>query len=148
MLQAKTLPKVVCALSAWRGAGPESTLEKNELLILKGWKRKLSGKVLKAYNPVSKEKKELPENCQGKFCTHFMHTHPSLHNTYVLPLSPHSPGKFTTRSHTTKLFLSDIIEHVVQPLPCNAILYMKPDTFCEVKLQNTLVSLKVNCMQA
>lgn len=113
LLQVKVLPKVVRASVAWHGGGPESTVEKNELLILKGWKRKISSKSLKAYNPVTKQKKELPENCVGKF---------------------------STKSYDTRLFLSDIIDHVVHPLPCKAVLYMNADTCGEVDQLNALCS--------
>ena len=43
------------------GAGRESTIEKNELLILKGWKRKINGKLLKVYGLTTNKKKDLRE---------------------------------------------------------------------------------------
>ena len=62
----KTLPKVVRVGATWTGSSSESAVEQNELLILKGWKRKLNGKVIKAYNPYTRAKKELVESCQGE----------------------------------------------------------------------------------
>lgn len=124
LLLVKSLPKVVRACSAWKGSAPESSIEKHELLILRGWKRKISGKMLKAYNPITKEKKELPENCVGNF---------------------------TTKSYDTRLFLSDLMEHVLHPLPCKAILYMNSDTYGDAELPSSLVSailsLKALCTE-
>ena len=51
--------------AAWRGPSQESTLELHALLIFKGWKRKVTSKVMKAFDLNTKERKELPENCMG-----------------------------------------------------------------------------------
>ena len=67
MLQLKFPPKVVRVGASWRGSTPEATVEMNELLVLQGWKRKLSSRVMKAYNFSTKQKKELPENCAGEY---------------------------------------------------------------------------------
>lgn len=62
----KVRPKIVRANAGWRGSSLESTIDVNELLIIKGVKRTLNGKFLKAYNPNTHSKKELPENCAGE----------------------------------------------------------------------------------
>ena len=68
MASLRSLPKVVKVGALWNGGTPDSTVEENELLIVKGWKRKISGKLLKVYNPNTKENKNLSENCQGSYC--------------------------------------------------------------------------------
>ena len=65
LLQLKSLPKILCAGSSWLGPNPETTVDKNELFIIKSWKRKIQGKVLKVFNPITKAKKELVEGCEG-----------------------------------------------------------------------------------
>lgn len=65
MAQTRLYPKVVRVCSAWKGSTPEASVELNSLLVMKGWKRRLSQKVMKAYDINTREKKELPENCTG-----------------------------------------------------------------------------------
>lgn len=65
MFQLTVLPKIVRVTEGWRGSNAEATVDNNELLILKGLKRRLNHKFLKAVSFVSKAKKELPENCAG-----------------------------------------------------------------------------------
>lgn len=52
--------------ASWKGSNPESTVEVNDLLILKGSRRKISGRTLKGYNPNTKETKVLSESCRGE----------------------------------------------------------------------------------
>ena len=52
-------------IEGWRGSTSEATVENNELLIVKGIKRRINHKYLRAISLVSKEKKELPESCAG-----------------------------------------------------------------------------------
>ena len=66
MFQLSVLPKVVRVTEGWRGSTTESTIENNELLIVKGLKRRLNHKYLKFISVTSKAKKELPENCAGR----------------------------------------------------------------------------------
>ena len=66
MLQLSVLPKVVRVTEGWRGTTLDTTIETNQLLVLKGLKRKLNHKFVKAVSVPSKEKKELPENCAGR----------------------------------------------------------------------------------
>ncbi len=65
LLAAKTLPCAVRAGLGWKGPGPNSTIESNELLVIKGVKKRLNSKSLKVYSPASGKKKELPESCVG-----------------------------------------------------------------------------------
>ena len=60
------LPKVLRVTEGWRGSSSESTVENNELLIVKGLKRRINHKYLKVISLTSKEKKELPETCAGE----------------------------------------------------------------------------------
>ena len=61
------LPKIIRVTEGWRGSSSEATVNKNELLIVKGIKRRINHKYLKAVSLTSKEKKELPENCAGLY---------------------------------------------------------------------------------
>ena len=49
----------------WRGSNSEASVNDNDLLIIKGIKRRINHKYLRAISMTSKEKKELPENCAG-----------------------------------------------------------------------------------
>ena len=70
LFQLTVLPKIVRVTGGWRGPNPESTVDSNELLIVKGVKRRINHKYLKAISLASKEKKELPENCAGLYRLH------------------------------------------------------------------------------
>ena len=65
LLRIKNLPKVLRVGEGWEGSTPDSSVKLNELLIIRGWKKRLQGKLLKVYNPATKEKKELAEDCKG-----------------------------------------------------------------------------------
>ena len=65
LFQLSVLPKVVCVIEGWKGPDPEATVETNDILIVKGFKRKINHKFLKVISLKSKEKKELPEICAG-----------------------------------------------------------------------------------
>ncbi len=66
LLAAKSMPCAVRTGLGWRGSGASSTIDSNELLVIKGVKRRLNNKFLKAYSPSTGKKKELPESCVGK----------------------------------------------------------------------------------
>lgn len=75
---------------------------------------------------------------------------PRLQPSPFILTPPHLPlrsGKFSTRSYDTRIFLSDMIDHVVHPLPCKAVFYINADTSGEVEhlsnLSSTVLSLKV-----
>ena len=97
ILLLKTLPKVVRAMKAFKGNGPESSVEQYDLLLLKEVKQKRglkTSRVLKCVHAGSGAKKTLSEDCAG--C-------------------------FSVRSQDVRLFLPEIVEHI--DLPQLAILY-------------------------
>ena len=97
VLQLKTLPKVMRATVSYKGSGPESSVEQNDLLVLKEVKQKRglkTSRVLKCIHPGSGMKKTLAEDCAG--C-------------------------FTVRPQDLRLFLPEIVEHI--DLPQLAILF-------------------------
>lgn len=61
----KVQPKAIRAGVGWRGSSANSSVEQNELLVVKGVKKRLNSKSLKVFNPHTKKKKELPESCTG-----------------------------------------------------------------------------------
>ena len=65
ILAMKVLPKAIRAGAGWRGSGANSSVEYNELLVVKGSKKRLNSKFLKVFNPATKKKKDLPESCAG-----------------------------------------------------------------------------------
>ena len=97
----KTLPKVLRSLTAFKGNSPESSVEENELLIVRGVKSKLKGKVLKVYSPHLSKKKELSESCSGNF---------------------------STKPYDVRLYLPEIAGHLVDPFPLQVMLYVNPET--------------------
>lgn len=97
VLQLKTLPKVMRATASYKGSGPESSVEQNDLLVLKEVKQKRglkTSRVLKCIHTGSGAKKTLSEDCAG--C-------------------------FTVRPQDLRLFLPEIVEHI--DLPQSAILF-------------------------
>ena len=66
-MAAKNMPHAVRCGAAWRGSGASSTIESNELLVIKGVKKRLNTKTLKVFSPSSGKKKELAEQCIGVF---------------------------------------------------------------------------------
>ena len=86
LLPLKVLPKVIRASVGWYSGSAESTVDNHEMLVVKGWKRRLQKKVLKVFNPVTKVKKELPENCECEQGNIVLYHH--LPSTIFGPLSP------------------------------------------------------------
>ena len=102
----QTLPKAVRATKAWKGSSPESSVEENELLIVKGSQRKMTGKhILKVYSPRCCKRKELRETCAGHF---------------------------STKPYDVRLYLPEIVEHVVDPFPMEATLFFNVETAYEL----------------
>lgn len=89
----KPLPKVVCALQAFKGSSADSSVEENAILVIEDIKtgRRFSGKHLVCTQMTDGRmlKKKLPENCVGRF---------------------------TTRPDTVKLFLPEITHHFQLPI--------------------------------
>lgn len=97
VLQLKTLPKVLRAMESHRGSSPETSVEQNDLLLVKEVKQKRGLKttrVLKCVHAGSGVKKTLSEDCAA--C-------------------------FSVRPQDVRLFLPEIVEHI--ELPQSAILY-------------------------
>ena len=102
----KSLPKAVRTTKAYKGGNPESSVAENELLIVKGVKsRKVKGKSLRVLSLVSGQMKELSENCVGGF---------------------------STKPYDVRLFLPEIMEHIKDPYPLKAILYVNSETAYEL----------------
>ncbi|XP_064390464.1 uncharacterized protein LOC135338305 [Halichondria panicea] len=116
LLAAKSMPCAVRTGAAWRGSGASSTIESGEVLLIKGIKKRLNTKTLKVYNLATGKKKELPESCVGKF---------------------------STRPYDVRFFLSDIVEHMPNAIPCQAMLFVHSDTASELPkhLVTAVVSL-------
>ena len=68
LFQLSVLPKVLCITKGWRGPNTEATVEKNDILIVKGLRHRKNHRYLKAICLKSKENKELPESCGGSNC--------------------------------------------------------------------------------
>ena len=71
LLSVSTLPKVVCATKACKGADVKTTVQKNEILIVRQAHRpKLLGKkYIEAFSLVSRIEKYLDADCEGHFST-------------------------------------------------------------------------------
>ena len=74
-----------------------------------------SKKTLKVFSISSKSDKFLPEECHGNF---------------------------TTQPYMNRMLISDMIEHVPNPFPCGAVIYLNPEIY-----QNPATSSKV-CVRA
>ena len=101
LIAAKTTPKAVRAMKAWKGSSPDNSIDLNELLIIKEVKSKLKKKFLKVYSPATGKRKELPESC----C-----------------------GKFSTRPYDVRLYLPEILEHLNDPFPMQAMLFVNAES--------------------
>lgn len=121
ILSMKTLPKAVRATKAWKGSSPESSVEENELLIVKSSHKKLKGKrLLKVYSPTCYKRKELPESCAGHF---------------------------STKPYNVRLYLPEIVEHVVDPFPMEAVLFFSVETAFELPtylISNTVTMCSIS----
>ena len=59
------------------------------------------------------------------------------------------PGKFSTRPYDVRFFLSDIVEHMPNAIPCQAMLFVHSDTASELPkhLVTAVVSLTESNME-
>lgn len=123
LLALRTLPKIVRATTAFRGSGPESSVESNELLSLRGVKKGITGRALKVFSLLTMQKKELQENCQGGF---------------------------STRPYDVRLYLPEIAEFLKEPFPVVAMLYVNAETAEELppNMTSSTVTLKGECVRA
>ncbi len=120
---AKILPPVVAVMSDYSGSYIESTFQENEILIpIKAVTRKIGAnqtKVIKVFSI---------NECKRKYI-------PSPHECDVL---------FSTNPANTKLFLSEIMEHISHVLPCPAQLFISQDA---AKLPKHLTTKQVTVHQ-
>lgn len=118
IIQLKLLPKVIRAMQAYRGSSPESSVEQNDLLLVKEVKQKRglkTSRLLKCVHAGSGSKKTLPEDCAG--C-------------------------FSVRSQDIRLFLPEIVEHI--ELPQSAVLYYGGDN--RLDLPPHLISSEISVL--
>ena len=122
----KALPTVVRAKTAYRAGDPSSSVDELELLIVLQVTKKhkfLRNRVLSVYSVTCATKKMLSEECEGNF---------------------------TTDPYGTKLFLPEILQHIENPFPVPALLFISPDVthnipihlFDELLLLEGLVEIK------
>lgn len=119
LLALNSPPKVVRAMKQWRGSGPDSTVEENELFaIQKTSKAKLkNARVLKVYSLKYKKKKILPEHCVGGF---------------------------SARPYDCRLFLPEITELICDNLPIKVMLFVNSETAQELpqSLASSMVTIE------
>ena len=103
MVAMHSLPKVICATTQYEGANASSSVEKNEILIVKSVKRPkvLGTPQLRVYSVTKGENKILPTHCTGNF---------------------------TTRPRSVCLHLPEILEHVPDPIPSEAVIHIDRNT--------------------
>ena len=101
---AHTPPKVFCALKAFRGEDEKSSVYDNEVLIVKQvLKPRFKGKrAVKVYSLLTNSEKLLHEDCIGQF---------------------------TTQPYMVRMHLLEMIEHVANPFPHQAIVYFSTDIY-------------------
>lgn len=117
ILANKKLPKVIRATQMWKGSGPDSSVDANELLLVRGTKMKLKTKYLKVFSPAMNKKKALPEHCIGRF---------------------------STRPYDVRVYLPEIVHHLKDPFPLQAVLFINSETAQDIPvfLMSSVVTLK------
>ena len=95
------LPKAVRVTVAFKGTAPSNSIEKNELLIIKGIEQKGNRRHLMVYSLTASKIKHLFESCEGHF---------------------------STKPYDVRLLLPDILEHVPQPFPMACYLFTNSET--------------------
>ena len=99
IINAKPLPKVIVAMEQYSGHSKKALFITNELLLIQSISKHGGGlkrPSLSVYSIVSNSKKDIPGDCVARFAT--------------------APW-------LTKMYPSDMMEFVHDPLPCNARLY-------------------------
>lgn len=99
----KTLPTVVRTRSAYKGGDSSSSVEEFEVFVILGITKKhrfLRSRILSVYSITNSVKKMLAEECEGNF---------------------------STDPYGTKLFLPEILQHILNPFPANALMFVSPD---------------------
>lgn len=97
------LPRIVCATKTHPGGDPKSSVEENELLLIKkmGKTTMMRKPVLKVYSLTMKEEKNLHEDCAGYF---------------------------TTDPYRVRLYPPEILAHLSEFLPLKSKLFISFDT--------------------
>ena len=97
------LPRLVCATKTHPGSDPKSSVEENELLLVKklGKTTMMRKPVLKVYSLTMKEEKSLHEDCAGYF---------------------------TTDPYRIRLYPPEILAHLAEFLPLKSKLFISCDT--------------------
>ena len=114
VLANKKLPRAVRAGQAWKGSGPDSSVDANELLLVRGTRTKLKTKYLKVFSPAANKKKALPEHCIGRF---------------------------STRPYDVRVYL---VHHLKDLFPLQAVLFINSETaqYIPVFLMSSIITLK------
>ena len=117
VLANKKLPRAIRAGQAWKGSGPDSSVDANELLLVRGTKTKLKTKYLKVFSPAANKKKVLPEHCIGRF---------------------------STRPYDVRVYLPEIVHHLKDPFPLQAVLFINSETAQDIPvfLMSSIITLK------
>lgn len=101
VMSVTTTPKVVCALQAWATIDDKVHIQENEILVIRQVHKPVFGrKCLRVFSPLDNVEKLLPEDCHCQFSTK-----PSL----------------------VRLHLLEILEHVENLFPCQAVMYSSTD---------------------
>ena len=97
-------PKVFCALEAFQGEDEKSTLFDDEILVVKQVlkSRFKSKRALKVYSLLTQSEKLLQEDCSGRF---------------------------TTQPYMVRMHLPEMIEHVINPFPHQAIIFFGAEVY-------------------
>ena len=97
-------PKVFCALEAFQGEDEKSTLFDDEILVVKQVlkSRFKSKRALKVYSLLTQSEKLLQEDCSGHF---------------------------TTQPFMVRMHLPEMIEHVINPFPHQAIIFFGAEVY-------------------
>ena len=115
ILQSDVLPKVIRSRRAHRGAGPDSSIAANELLLVRKATKKIMGKPsLKVLSLTAGKEKTLLENCIGHF---------------------------STKPREVCLYLPEIVKHLPDIFPCKAVMFNNDSGAVYAKLSTSVVRL-------
>lgn len=103
VMAVRPLPKLLRATRSYQGTNANSSVEENELLVVRSAKRPkvLGSPHLKVYSITTGETKSLPIQCAGNF---------------------------TTKPHSLCLHLPEIVKHIPNVFPVEAVVYIERTT--------------------
>ena len=118
VLANKKLPRAVRAGQAWKGSGPDSSVDANKLLLVGVTKTKVKTKYLKVFSPAADKKKALPEHCIRRFSTR-------PYDIY-------------------RVYLPEIVHRLKDPFPLQAVLFINSETAQDIPifLMSSIIALK------